>query len=275
MAKIEHRYIKFLDAQTARLVLVSIRALLPLLILCGISQNAQAQKEIKILALAENAGHHKAYSDRAKQWLNEFCTSQNIQIDYISNTSTINATLLKQYQLFLQLDYPPFAWTDNAKSAFEQYLNQSKGAAWIGFHHASLLGEFEGYQLWQWFAEFMGDIRFKNYIAGFAAATVNVEQAKHPIFKGVDEQFLIQKEEWYTYDKSPRARVKVLASVDESSYQPASTLKMGDHPVIWTNPSKAAKNVYIFMGHGAELWDNLSYQLIVKNAILWALNLKN
>ena len=42
--------------------------------------------------------------------------------------------------------------------------------------------------------------------------------------------------------------MKVLASVDENSYTPATTIKMGDHPVIWSNDHMKARNVYIFMG---------------------------
>jgi type 1 glutamine amidotransferase len=116
----------------------------------------------------------------------------------------------------------------------------------------------------------MGGIRYKNYIGDFAAATVKVENSKHPIMKGVPASFPVQKEEWYIYDKSPRPNVEVIASVDESTYKPDSKVKMGDHPVIWSNPDKKAKNVYIFMGHSPVLFESDVYKTIFKNAILWA-----
>ncbi|UZR96122.1 ThuA domain-containing protein [Chondrinema litorale] len=146
---------------------------------------------------------------------------------------------------------------------------KAKGG-WLGFHHATLLGEFDGYSMWQWFSDFMGGIRFKNYIADFAQAEVNVEKKKHPVMKDVPVSFTIKKEEWYTYDNSPRKQVKVLASVDENSYKPDSEIKMGDHPVIWTNESKAARNLYIFMGHSPILFENQAYTTLFKNAIFWA-----
>src|SRR5260370_35852541 len=37
-------------------------------------------------------------------------------------------------------------------------------------------------------------------------------------------------EEFYTYDKPPRANVRGLASVDEKTYTPNTDIKMGDHP---------------------------------------------
>jgi type 1 glutamine amidotransferase len=88
--------------------------------------------------------------------------------------------------------------------------------------------------------------------------------------KGLPEAFAIAKEEWYTYDRSPRANVRVLASVDESTYSPASAIRMGDHPVIWTNEHMAARNLYIFMGHGPWLLENQAYTTLLRNAILWA-----
>ncbi|MCW3118085.1 MAG: glycosyl hydrolase [Chitinophagaceae bacterium] len=88
--------------------------------------------------------------------------------------------------------------------------------------------------------------------------------------KGLPASFTIEKEEWYTYDKSPRPQVHVIASVDESSYTPARTIKMGDHPVIWTNDHVAARNIYIFMGHSPDLFNNASYKTIFRNAIFWA-----
>ena len=82
--------------------------------------------------------------------------------------------------------------------------------------------------------------------------------------------FEIENEEWYTYDKSPRPNVHVLASVDEGTYTPSTTIKMGDHPVVWTNEHVKARNVYIFMGHHGELFENKAFTTIFHNAILWA-----
>ncbi|MEI9956129.1 MAG: ThuA domain-containing protein [Ferruginibacter sp.] len=167
------------------------------------------------------------------------------------------------------MDYPPYGWTTTAATAFKKYIEQGKGG-WIGFHHATLLGEFDGFSMWQWFSGFMGDIRFKNYIETFVDGEVKVEDKVHPVMKNVPAIFKIDKEEWYTYDKSPRPNVHVIASVNENTYTPATTIKMGDHPVIWSNEKVAAKNVYIFMGHSPELFKNETYCTIFKNAIFWA-----
>jgi hypothetical protein len=224
----------------------------------------------KILVLSEDKGHHVEYSMKAKQWLNHLASGNSFDITYINQTELIDSAFLSHYQLFIQLDFPPYMWSDKSKKAFEAYIDNGWGG-WIGFHHATLLGEFDGYPMWNWFSDFMGGIRWKNYIAGFASAKVNLEDADHPVVKGLPKSFLISKDEWYTYDKSPRPNVHVIAAVDEASYLPPSDIKMGDHPVIWSNPSVKARNVYIFMGHSPVLFDDKNYVRLFKNAIFWGL----
>src|SRR4029450_4910708 len=176
---------------------------------------------------------------------------------------------LTNYQLILQLDFVPYGWSPQAMAAFKSYIERGRGA-WVGLHPAGLLGDFDGYRMWPWFSDFMGRIRYKNYIPKFAAATVRVEDQSHPCMKGVPESFVISKEEWYTWDRTPRPNVHVLASVDEATYAPDSEIKMGDHPVIWTNEHVAARNVYIFMGHGPDLLENKAFTTILRNSVLWA-----
>jgi uncharacterized protein len=225
-------------------------------------------KNFRILVLAENGGHHIKFTQAAKPLLNQLAKEHQFTIDYIENTDLIDSAYLSNYQLFLQLDYPPYGWPEKAVSAFEDYINNGKGG-WIGLHHATLLGEFDGYPMWTWFSNFMGGIRFKNYIPTFADGQVNNEDTVHPVMKNIPQHFQIEREEWYTYDKSPRPLVKVLASVNEDTYKPGSGIKMGDHPVIWTNPSVRARNVYIFMGHSPDLFSNPYFPTILKNAIFW------
>jgi type 1 glutamine amidotransferase len=225
-------------------------------------------QNLRILVLAESGGHHIEFTRAAKPWLNRLATEKQFSIDYVENTDMIDSLFLSNYQLVLQLDYPPYGWPQKAVKAFEDYINNGTGG-WVGLHHATLLGEFDGYPMWSWFSNFMGGIRFKNYIPTFASGEVYNEDSNHPVMKDVPEYFTIEGEEWYTYDKSPRPNVKVLASVNEKTYSPDSPIKMGDHPVVWTNTNVRARNVYIFMGHSPNLFNNSYFLTLFKNAIIW------
>jgi len=227
------------------------------------------QPKFRVVALAEAGGIHKPFVDAAKIWLQHDAEAGHFSIDYIEDTASINDEFLSRYRLFIQLNYPPYGWKPAAVAAFEKYIEQGKGG-WIGFHHATLLGEFDGYPIWPWFQNFMGGIRYKQYIRTFVSATVKVEDRAHPVMRGVDPSFQVKDEEWYIYDKSPRPNVHVLSSVNEDTYQPSSEIKMGDHPVVWTNPNYKARNIYIFMGHRPEHFQNRNFTTLFHNAIQWA-----
>jgi len=206
----------------------------------------------KVLVLTERGGQHGGFTDAGLRWLAAEGVKGNFSITEINNARNITEAYLSQFSLVIQLDFPPYTWPKEAEDAFVKYIEEGRGG-WIGFHHATLLGEFDGYPMWQWFSDFMGGVRFKNYIAPLANGTLIVEDKQH------------------TYDKSPRPNVHVLANVDESSYTPASDIKMGDHPVVWVNESKKARNVYFQIGHSSKLYETEGFTTMFRNAINWTL----
>ena len=224
----------------------------------------------KVLVLTERGGQHGGFTDAGLRWLAAEGAKGNFSITEINNARNITEAYLSQFSLVIQLDFPPYTWPKEAEDAFVKCIEEGRGG-WIGFHHATLLGEFDGYPMWQWFSDFMGGVRFKNYIAPLANGTLIVEDKQHPVMKDVPASFVVPDDEWYTYDKSPRPNVHVLANVDESSYTPASDIKMGDHPVVWVNESKKARNVYFQIGHSSKLYETEGFTTMFRNAINWTL----
>ena len=227
------------------------------------------KKGLDLLVLYQQGGHHILFSQRATGWLNKLAADSNLNITYIRNTDRLDDNFLEHFRLFIQLDYPPYGWSEKAAGAFRRYIEKGKGG-WIGLHHASLVGSFDGYPVWDWYRDFMGGIGWKDYIAGFADARVVVDDTAFPCMRNIPKSFVIEKEEWYTYDRIPGPEIQVIAQVDENSYNPVSSIRMGYHPVIWTNKRVAARNVYIFMGHSPALFDNPIYVSLLRNAISWA-----
>jgi uncharacterized protein len=218
---------------------------------------------------------HRPFVEAGKIWLNQLSKDSNFTVTYIESPNTLTDTLLAKVELIWQMNYTPFRWNATAKSAFEKYIDGAKGG-WIGDHHASLYGSAVTGETWPWYFKFIGEINYKNYISKFASGTVRVEDSAHPVLKGVPATFPVSTEEWYIWDKSPRAKVRVLANVDETSYKFVSAsesgIKMGDHPVIWTNEAYKARNLYIFMGHHPNLFQNTAYTTLIRNSIFWAAN---
>lgn len=248
--------------------MLALTGLMLIMLLVG-SKNYAQSSGFKALVLTERGGDHEGFVVAALDWLSSYAASNNFEIKVINHANEINENMLADYKVIIQLNYAPYNWGERAMAAFEKYIEEGRGG-WVGFHHASLLGEFDGYPMWKWFSDFLGGIRFKNYIAETTTATVNVEEKKHPVMKGVSSSFVIPDEEWYTFDTDPRKNVHVLASVDESTYKPPSDIRMGDHPVIWTNDKMKSRNVYFLMGHNASLFKSSEFRTMFGNAILWA-----
>ena len=231
---------------------------------------AKPRPAYRVIALAEPGQTiHQPFADAAVQWLRDTAGREGFTVDYIRTTDPIDEAYLAAHDLFIQVNYPPYRWTPVAEAAFKKAMEQGT-IGWVGFHHASLLGKFDGFEMSPFFHQFMGSIVFKGYIRDFATGVVHVEDGAHPVFSGLPAAFTIENDEWYTYDRSPRPDVRVLATVDENSYDPPRTVKMGDHPVIWSNPHYKARNVYFQFGHKGELLDSPTFTRLFLNAIRWA-----
>lgn len=224
----------------------------------------------RVIALAEPGQTvHQPFADAALRWLQETAAHEGFVVDYIRTTDPIDDAYLSAHELFIQINYPPYRWTPVAEEAFRTAMNEAT-IGWVGFHQASLLGRFDGFEMSPFFHQFMGRIVLKGSIPDFATGVVHVEEPAHPVFEGLPATFTIEKDEWYTYDRSPRPDVDVLATVDENSYEPPRTVTMGDHPVIWSNPRYRARNIYFQFGHRKELFDNPTFTRLFLNAIRWA-----
>lgn len=231
---------------------------------------AAGERPCRVLVLTEQGGQHGPFTEAALRWLRETAAEEHFELTVIHSPEPVDDRFLADFRLIVQLDYPPYNWSDRAKAAFERYIDRGLGG-WIGFHHATLLGDFDGFPMWGWFSDFMGGIRFRDYIAPLASATVRVEQPRHPVMEGVGGAFTVAGDEWYTFDRSPRHDgIKVLASVDERTNAPDSPVKMGDHPAVWINERKRARNVYFLMGHSPSLFANADFVRMFRNALRWA-----
>jgi type 1 glutamine amidotransferase len=227
-----------------------------------------------VVVIGEN-DIHQPFVEGAKAWLDKLAADSNLAVTYFANPNSLTDTLLAGTDVVWQANYTPYRWNASAKAAFEKYLNAGKGG-WVGNHHGSLYGSVVTKETWPFYHKLIGEISYKNYVEDFASGDVRTEDSLHPVMKGVPAKFTVTTEEWYTWDKNPRPKVKVLANLDEASMkfvnQAQSGIKMGDHPVVWTYEGYQARNVYIFMGHHPNLFQNAAYTTLLRNALFWAAN---
>lgn len=108
--------------------------------LLAINSNCSAQTpKFKALVLTERGGIHEGFVAVALEWLNKLATEENFAITVINKTDTIDEAFLSNYQVFIQLNYPPYAWTEKSMNAFEKFINQGK-IGWGGLSSRQPVG---------------------------------------------------------------------------------------------------------------------------------------
>ena len=86
----------------------------------------QAKPRFKVIAIAEKGGIHKPFVDAAKVWLSHEALVEGFSVDYIENTDQIDDVFLSQYKVFIQLNFPPYAWTPTAMAASDATVEAAR-----------------------------------------------------------------------------------------------------------------------------------------------------
>jgi len=172
------------------------------------------------------------------------------------------------------------------RRALEAHL--ANGGGFVGIHAASAMGDVA--TGWPWYRELVGasfkghtiarlyaddpiDARPGTIHAGSLAeaprdadrwgeavamwscepAVVHVEDPGCPVIDGIADGDVVV-DEWYGFHDSPRSRVNVVATVDESTYEPYGGEMGVDHPIVWWHEFGGGRSVYNSMGHSAATW---------------------
>lgn len=162
--------------------------------------------------------------------------------------------------------------SDEQQQAFQKWLQA--GGGWLGIHAA---GD-DSHADWPWYVDNLVGAKFTAHILGpqFQRATVILENQEHPALQGIPDIWQ-HAEEWYSWERSPRENgFTVLATLDEGSYTPVQKfmgrerdLRMGDHPVVWSNCVGNGRSLYLAMGHQAEAFEQPQVRKLINNALSW------
>jgi len=86
-------------------------------------------------------------------------------------------------------------------------------------------------------------------------ATVHVDDPQCPALGTIaDGDTMV--DEWYGFHENPRPHVNVVATVDESTYEPYLGEMGDDHPVVWWREFGGGRSVYNSMGHSVVMWND-------------------
>lgn len=128
---------------------------------------------------------------------------------------------------------------------------------------------------WPWFVKAVGGI-FVGHPPVQEGKLV-VEDFDHPATSFLPSSTWIVEDEWYSFDRNPREDVRVLISIDESSYEvddnrwfEGAVQRMGDHPMVWCKDVGKGRVFQTALGHVPELYEDPLFLQHVQGAIVWA-----
>ena len=148
---------------------------------------------------------------------------------------------------------------DEQQDAFKRYIE--KGGGYVGVHAAADT-EYD----WPWYGRLVGAY-FQSHPPGIHKAMVLVSDREHPSTKMLPQQWP-RRDEWYNYRARPAGTVRVLASLDETTYEGGS---MGnDHPIAWCHEFDGGRAWYTGGGHTIESWAEPLFLEHLLGGILWA-----
>ena len=194
------------------------------------------------------------------------------------NSAVFSPELLARFDTVVFNNASGDILSEEQEAAFIRYLEG--GGGWIGIHAA---GD-SSHKDWKWYIDtLIGGVFIQHTMdPQFQDATLVVDDATHPATKNLPARWT-HNEEWYSWDRNPRdtAGVKVLVTVDESTYTPHFTmfgsdidLRMGDHPMVWSRCVGKGRALYSGLGHAGAAYATPEYVALLEGALAWTAGLE-
>lgn len=184
-----------------------------------------------------------------------------------------NPATLKQFDAVIWNNISGDVLTLSQRRAFQRYLQQ--GGGFMAMHGSAG----DPTYFWDWYPDTLIGARFLAHPSDpqFQDARIAVNTS-HPLAKGLPESWTMN-DEWYSFRTNPRSvGAHILLTLDESSYTPVGMmgldLRMGDHPLAWTNCIGRGRMFYSAIGHRPETYVQPEHVAMLESAISWAATAK-
>ena len=184
--------------------------------------------------------------------------SKKFTIDATEDASVFTPTNLARYKVIVFLSTTGNILDTQQEAALEGYIHAGGGFAGI---HAAADTEHE----WPWYGKLVGAYFLTHPKP--QTATVIVESKLHPSSTMLPDRWT-RFDEWYVYKDNPRARVQVIAALDDSTIDGANM--GGDHPIAWYQEFEGGRSWYTGGGHTKESYAEPLFREHLDGGIRWA-----
>ncbi|CAM3893725.1 ThuA domain-containing protein [Kibdelosporangium persicum] len=216
-----------------------------------------------VLVFSKTAGFRHDSIPEGIAAIQQLGQQNNFEVFTTEDAGAFTDANLSQYAAVVWLSTTGDVLNAEQQSAFERYVNG--GGGYVGVHAASDT-EYD----WPWYGKLVGAY-FKSHPHN-QNATVKIEDTTHPSTAGLPASWQ-RFDEWYNYRTNPRKDVRVLATLDESTYSPGADA-MGDHPIAWCHGQERGRSWYTGGGHTKESYGEENFRKHLLGGIQYAAGVK-
>lgn len=212
----------------------------------------------RLLVFSATSGfRHPSIPDGVRA-VQEIGTANGFEVDATEDGSVFTAAGLARYAAVVFLNSSGEVLDETGRSALVGYL--AGGGGYVGVHLASGT-EYD----WPWYGRLVG-ARFDAH-PQIQPATFTVEDRTHPATAHLPVRWP-RADELYNFRSNPRSAVRVLMTLDESTYQGGT---MGaDHPVTWCHRSLGGPAFYTGLGHTPECYAEPEVRALLLGGLRYA-----
>lgn len=200
---------------------------------------AAAADDYDVLVFSKTAGFRHGSIPDGIAAVQKLGAEHGFSVTATEDATQFNDANLAQYEVVLWLSTTGDVLDAGQQAAFERYVQG--GGGYVGVHAASDT-EYD----WPWYGGLVGA-----YFNGHPAqqtATIKVNGGANPATAGLPKRWT-RFDEWYNFRNYTAGSVRVLARLDESTYDAGASAMGDDHPIAWCHPYDGGRAFYTGLGH--------------------------
>ncbi|SIM55347.1 ThuA domain-containing protein [Micromonospora cremea] len=189
-----------------------------------------------------------------------------ITSEHTEDSSIFNDEDLAHFDALVMFQASGDPWTADQKAAMERYTQAGHGI--VAIHNATdMRGNYA------WWDNMIGTLMPGHAATGSSPGlpgTVRVEDHAHPSTSHLPQRWQ-RADEWYNYALNVRGDAHVLATMDETTYDPGGNAMGYDHPISWCKPYDGGRAWMTGMGHfGAHYTGEPQLVQHITGGVKWA-----
>lgn len=253
----------------ARLLAVALASALVSALLVVLSAWAHEgdHSDAHVLIFTETTGfRHTEAIDQGVPVLEAAFAAAGISSEHTEDSSIFNDTDLAHFDALVMFQTSGDPWTAAEKAALERY--QQGGGGIVAIHNAAdMRGNY------QWWDDLIGSLMPSHADTGTSPGqpgTVRIEDQTHASTSHLPERWN-RADEWYNFSRNVRGDAHVIATMDETTYDPGGDAMGYDHPITWCKPYDGGRAWVTAMGHfGAHYTDEPDFVAHIVGGVEWA-----